>query len=120
MKVGNHHQTLGRRQSPAFHGLGEKKEKIHGRAELSEFPHWHLTAVGHETWTRIQVGRGCLMGDYTEIAEGDQVERALGRIMRRAGLGMDDRPAWVMNALRPADSTEYGGPIETSNSYPVG
>jgi F-type H+/Na+-transporting ATPase subunit alpha len=96
--------------------LGDGIARIHGlekimAGELIEFPHGVSgLAMNLE---EDQVG-AVLMGEYTEIREGDQVKRS-GKIMSvPVGDAMVGR---VVNALgQPIDDR---GPIETTEMYPV-
>jgi F-type H+-transporting ATPase subunit alpha len=96
--------------------LGDGIARIHGlekimAGELIEFPHG-ISGLAMNL-DEDQVG-AVLMGDYTEIREGDQVKRS-GRIMSvPVGEGMIGR---VVNALgQPIDDR---GPIENTELYPV-
>jgi F-type H+-transporting ATPase subunit alpha len=96
--------------------LGDGIARIHGlekimAGELIEFPHG-ISGLAMNL-EEDQVG-AVLMGDYTEIREGDQVKRS-GRIMSvPVGDALIGR---VVNALgQPIDDR---GPIENTELYPV-
>jgi len=96
--------------------LGDGIARVHGldkvmAGELIEFPHG--VAGLAMNLDEDQVG-AVLLGDYTELSEGDQVKRT-GKIMSvPVGKAMIGR---VVNALgQPIDDK---GPIETSDFLPV-
>jgi F-type H+-transporting ATPase subunit alpha len=96
--------------------LGDGIARIHGlekvmAGELIEFPHG--VAGLAMNLDESEVG-AVLLGDYTELREGDQVKRS-GRIMS-VGVGQS-LVGRVVNALgQPIDDK---GPIENTENYPV-
>jgi F-type H+/Na+-transporting ATPase subunit alpha len=96
--------------------LGDGIARIHGlekvmAGELIEFPHG--VAGLAMNLDESEVG-SVLLGDYTELREGDQVKRS-GKIMS-VGVGQS-LVGRVVNALgHPIDDK---GPIENTESYPV-
>jgi F-type H+-transporting ATPase subunit alpha len=96
--------------------LGDGIARIHGlekvmAGELIEFPHG--VAGLAMNLDESEVG-SVLLGDYTELREGDQVKRS-GRIMS-VGVG-ESLIGRVVNALgQPIDDK---GPIENTENYPV-
>jgi F-type H+-transporting ATPase subunit alpha len=96
--------------------LGDGIARIHGlekvmAGELIEFPHG--VAGLAMNLDESEVG-AVLLGDYTELREGDQVKRS-GQIMS-VGVGQS-LVGRVVNALgHPIDDK---GPIENTESYPV-
>jgi F-type H+-transporting ATPase subunit alpha len=96
--------------------LGDGIARIHGlekvmAGELIEFPHG--VAGLAMNLDESEVG-SVLLGDYTELREGDQVKRT-GKIMS-VGVGQS-LVGRVVNALgQPIDDK---GPIENTESYPV-
>jgi F-type H+/Na+-transporting ATPase subunit alpha len=96
--------------------LGDGIARIHGlekvmAGELIEFPHG--VAGLAMSLDETEVG-AVLLGDYTELGEGDQVKRS-GKIMS-VGVGQS-LVGRVVNALgRPIDDK---GPIENTEDYPV-
>ena len=96
--------------------LGDGIARIHGlekvmAGELIEFPHG--VAGLAMNLDESEVG-SVLLGDYTELREGDQVKRS-GKIMS-VGVGQS-LVGRVVNALgQPIDDK---GPIENTEDYPV-
>ena len=96
--------------------LGDGIARIHGlekvmAGELIEFPHG--VAGLAMNLDESEVG-AVLLGDYTELREGDQVKRS-GKIMS-VGVGQS-LVGRVVNALgQPIDDK---GPIENTEDYPV-
>jgi F-type H+-transporting ATPase subunit alpha len=96
--------------------VGDGIARIHGlekvmSGELIEFPH-NVAGIAMNL-EEDQVG-SVLLGDYTEISEGDEVRRT-GRIMS-VPVG-DELIGRVVNALgQPIDGK---GPINTKNFFPV-
>jgi F-type H+/Na+-transporting ATPase subunit alpha len=96
--------------------LGDGIARIHGlekvmAGELIEFPHG--VAGLAMNLDESEVG-SVLLGDYTELREGDQVKRS-GKIMS-VGVGQS-LVGRVVNALgHPID---HKGPIENTEDYPV-
>ena len=96
--------------------LGDGIARIHGlekvmAGELIEFPHG--VAGLAMNLDESEVG-AVLLGDYTELREGDQVKRS-GRIMS-VGVGQS-LVGRVVNALgQPIDDK---GPIENTENFPV-
>jgi F-type H+-transporting ATPase subunit alpha len=96
--------------------LGDGIARIHGlekvmAGEMIEFPHG--VAGLAMNLDESEVG-AVLLGDYTELREGDQVKRS-GQIMS-VGVGQS-LVGRVVNALgQPIDDK---GPIENTESYPV-
>jgi F-type H+/Na+-transporting ATPase subunit alpha len=96
--------------------LGDGIARIHGlekvmAGELIEFPHG--VAGLAMNLDESQVG-AVLLGDYTELKEGDQVKRS-GKIMS-VGVGQS-LVGRVVNALgHPIDDK---GPLENTEDYPV-
>jgi F-type H+/Na+-transporting ATPase subunit alpha len=96
--------------------LGDGIARIHGlekvmAGELIEFPHGVAGLAMNLDETEVGA---VLLGDYTELREGDQVKRS-GRIMS-VGVGQS-LVGRVVNALgQPIDDK---GPIENTENYPV-
>src|SRR6201994_1915633 len=96
--------------------LGDGIARVHGlekvmAGELIQFPHG--VAGLAMNLDESEVG-AVLMGDYTELREGDQVKRS-GKIMS-VGVGQS-LVGRVVNALgQPIDDK---GPIEKTEDYPV-
>ncbi|HEX6771907.1 MAG TPA: F0F1 ATP synthase subunit alpha [Acidobacteriaceae bacterium] len=96
--------------------LGDGIARIHGldkvmAGELIEFPHGVAGLAMNLDETEVG---SVLLGDYTELREGDQVKRS-GKIMS-VGVGQS-LVGRVVNALgHPIDDK---GPLENTESYPV-
>jgi F-type H+-transporting ATPase subunit alpha len=96
--------------------LGDGIARIHGldkvmAGELIEFPHGVAGLAMNLGETEVG---SVLLGDYTELREGDQVKRS-GKIMS-VGVGQS-LVGRVVNALgHPIDDK---GPLENTESYPV-
>src|SRR5689334_3963077 len=96
--------------------LGDGIARIHGldkvmAGELIEFPHGVAGLAMNLDETEVGA---VLLGDYTELREGDQVKRS-GKIMS-VGVGQS-LVGRVVNALgQPIDDK---GPLENTEAYPV-
>ena len=115
-QIDNYEQRVQVDEVGTIISLGDGIARVHGldkvmAGELIDFPHG--VAGLAMNLDEDQVG-AVLLGDYTELSEGDQVKRT-GKIMSvPVGDAMIGR---VVNALgQPIDDK---GPIESSVSYPV-
>lgn len=110
-EIENYDRVVNISETGSVISVGDGIARIHGlervmAGELIEFPH-HISGLALNL-EEDQVG-AVLLGDYTEIKEGDEVRRS-GRIMSvPVGEGLVGR---VVNALgEPIDGK---GPVETS------
>ena len=115
-EIENYERTIDVTEIGSVISVGDGIARIHGlekvmAGELIEFPH-DVAGIAMNL-EEDQVG-SVLLGDYTEIKEGDEVRRT-GRIMSvPVGEALIGR---VVNALgQPIDGK---GPIQTTEFYPV-
>src|SRR3954452_14629805 len=115
-EIENYERAVDVSETGSVISLGDGIARIHGlekvmAGELIEFPHG--VAGLAMNLDESEVG-AVLLGDYTELREGDQVKRS-GKIMS-VGVGQS-LVGRVVNALgHPIDDK---GPLENTQDYPV-